>query len=464
MSTAATSAGTEADAIAEVAEAGVTASHVLGEDGGDTGDGREPEVGDERRAMDPWLFFAAMALSCLGLVMVYSAGVYTARVRHDNWEFFLERQGLFFALGTAVMLGVSRIDYRVFRRFAGLFMGLALFGLVAVLFVGDEVNGARRWIRLPGMNIQPSELAKVALAGFLSTMLARQGERVRRFKVGFLPPLVVASVTMLLVLLERDLGTTILLGALTMTLLFVAGTRIAYVLAAAMLAAPLVWHQIVDVGYRKGRLLDYLSGEQSYQIQQSLIAVGSGGPWGLGLGAGRQKLGFLPENHTDFILASIGEELGLAGISAVIALFCLLVWRGLVTARNAPDRFGTYLAIALSALFGFQAMINMAVVLDVIPAKGITLPFLSYGGSSLLVSMGAVGILLAISRRPRPWRISDQRGARTLAAAAAPGETRAQRIAQARGQAPHRTGVLQRLWPFGRPGPAPVRRANVRRG
>jgi cell division protein FtsW len=407
--------------------------------------------------MDPWLFFAAMALSCLGLVMVYSASVYTARTRYGDWEFFLGRQGLFFALGTALMLAVSRIDYRILRRFSGALMVAGLLGLVAVLVVGDEVNGARRWIRFPGMNLQPSELAKVALAVFLSAMVARQGERVRRFTAGFLPPLLVASLTMLLVLLEKDLGTTILLGALTMTVLFVAGTRIAYVLAAAMLAAPLVWHQIVDVGYRKGRLLDYLSGEQSYQIQQSLIAVGSGGPWGLGLGAGRQKLGFLPENHTDFILASIGEELGFAGICGVLALLCLLVWRGLVAARMAPDRFGTYLAVALSALFGFQALINMAVVLDIIPAKGITLPFLSYGGSSLLVSMGAVGILLAISRRPLPWRISDQRSAR----APAPAPSRVQR-AQGRAASPP---PPRRWWQRWRPAPPPAAtaRKNVRR-
>lgn len=412
-------------------------------------------VAAERRAMDPWLFFAAMALACLGLVMVYSAGVYTARARHGDWEYFLGRQGLFLALGTGIMLAVSRIDYRVLRRFAGAGMILGLLGLVAVLFVGVEVNGARRWIRFPGMNIQPSELAKVALAIFLSAMVARQGERVRRFTTGFLPPLLVASLTMLLVLAEKDLGTTILLGTLTMTMLFVAGTRIAYVLAAAMLAAPLMWQQIVDVGFRRGRLLDFLSGEHSYQIQQSLIAIGSGGTWGLGLGAGRQKLGFLPENHTDFILASIGEELGLAGICVVIGLFCLLVWRGLVTARMAPDRFGTYLAVALSALFGFQALINMAVVLNLIPAKGITLPFLSYGGSSLMVSMGAVGILLAISRRPRPWRISDQRSSR----APAPVQSRVQRLQQGRGAAAPAT---KKWWPFGQT-PAPALRRNVRR-
>jgi cell division protein FtsW len=406
---------------------------------------------DDRRAMDPWLFFAAMALASLGLVMVYSASVYTARIRYHDWEYFLGRQGVLFGLGTVVMLATSRLDYRIFRRFAPHLMALGLLGLLAVLAVGDEVNGARRWIRAPGINIQPSELAKVCLAIFLSAMLARQGERVRRFTGGFLPPLVVASLTMLLVLLEKDLGTTILLGALTLTMLFVAGTRISYVAAAMMLAAPLVWAQMIGVGYRRGRLMDFLSGEQSYQIQQSLIAIGSGGTWGLGLGAGRQKLGFLPENHTDFILASIGEEVGLVGIYAVIALFCLLVWRGLVAARNAPDRFGTYLAVALSALFGLQALINICVVLEVVPAKGITLPFLSYGGSSLLVSMGMVGILLSISRRPRPWRISDQRqraagsgpdqrGARGPLARPPRGSTRHQPEGPAR----------RRWWPFGR--------------
>jgi cell division protein FtsW len=383
------------------------------------------EVAEERRAMDPWLFFAAMALACLGLVMVYSAGVYTARMRTTTGSTSSGVRGCSSRSARGSCWRSRGSTTGCFAGSRGCSWG-GVAGLVAVLFVGDEVNGARRWIRFPGMNIQPSELAKVALAGFLSAMLARQGERVRRFTAGFLPPLLIASLTMLLVLLEKDLGTTILLGALTMTLLFVAGTRIAYVLAAAMLAAPLVWHQIIDVGFRKGRLMDYLSGEQSYQIQQSLIAIGSGGPWGLGLGAGRQKLGFLPENHTDFILSSIGEELGLAGICVVIGLFSLLVWRGLVTARMAPDRFGTYLAVALSALFGFQALINMAVVLDIIPAKGITLPFLSYGGSSLMVSMGAVGILLAISRRPRPWRISDQRSRR----APAPPPSRAQRVQQ----------------------------------
>jgi cell division protein FtsW len=216
---------------------------------------------------------------------------------------------------------------------------------------------------------------------------------------------------MLLVLLEKDLGTTVLLGTLSLILLYVAGTRSSWVLAAIMVAAPLAWSQIVGVGYRRARLESFLSGDD-YQVEQGLIAIGSGGPFGLGLGNGRQKLGFLPENHTDFILATIGEELGLLGIATVIALYALLVWRGLVVARTASDRFGTYLAIGLSSLFGLQALINMAVVLAVMPAKGITLPFVSYGGSSLLVSMASVGVLLSISRRPEPWAISDMRGRR----------------------------------------------------
>lgn len=363
--------------------------------------------------MDPWLFFAAIALAAVGLVMVYSAGSWLGQEMYGNWEFFLWRQAGFLAVGLAGMLFISRLDYRLLRRFGPQLMFAALGMLVLVLIFGQEINGARRWIRFAGVGIQPSELAKLALAVFLAATLARQGERVRMFKRGFLPVISFASIMMLMVLLEKDLGTTILMGALTLIMLFVAGTRLSFVVAAVMLAAPLIWQQIVGVEYRRGRLEDFLSGD-GYQVHQALIAIGSGGAWGLGLGNGRQKLGFLPENHTDFILATVGEELGFVGIAVVLGLFGLLVWRGLVVAKRAPDRFGTYLATGISALFGLQALVNMAVVLEVIPAKGITLPFLSYGGSSLLASLVGVGILLSISRRPDPWRLSDQRGRRRV--------------------------------------------------
>lgn len=358
--------------------------------------------------MDPWLFFAALALGCLGLVMVYSSSAWLGSRTVDSWQFFLRRQATFFALGVGVMLTVSRIDYRVLRRFSAHLMSLAVALLVLVLFISEDINGARRWIDLGPIHMQPSELAKIALVVFLAATLARRGEQIRRFKTGFLPPMIAACATMALVLAEKDLGTTVLLGSLSLILLYVAGTRASWVLAAIMVAAPLAWSQIVNVGYRRERVESFLSGDD-YQVEQGLIAIGSGGPFGLGLGNGRQKLGFLPENHTDFILATIGEELGIIGIFTIIGLFALLVWRGLVIARQAEDRFDTYLAIGLSALFGLQALINMAVVLAVMPAKGITLPFVSYGGSSLLVSMAAIGVLLSISRRPEPWAISDMR-------------------------------------------------------
>lgn len=371
--------------------------------------------------MDPWLFFAALALSALGLVMVYSAGAWFGHEVFGDWEYFLHRQAGFLVVGVALMLALSRIDYRVLRRFSPHLMLAALAMLLLVLVIGQEINGARRWIRFGSVGIQPSEVAKVTLTIFLAATLARQGERVRMFKRGFMPVMGIATFTMLMVLAEKDLGTTILLGSLTLIMLFAAGTRLSYVVAAVMLAAPLVWQQIVGVDYRRGRLEEFMSGD-GYQVHQALIAIGSGGPWGRGLGHGRQKLGFLPENHTDFILATIGEELGLLGILLVLSLVALLVWRGLVIARQASDRFGTYLATGLSALFGLQALVNMAVVLELIPAKGITLPFLSYGGSSLLASLGAVGLLLSISRRPAAWQLSDQRG-RRRARAPKPGTT-----------------------------------------
>ena len=368
----------------------------------------EEEAPRLSQPMDPWLFFAATALSVMGLVMVYSAGSWLGHTLYDAWEHFLLRQAVFLGVGFVLMIGLSRLDYRVLRRFAPHLMIGAITLLLIVLVVGDEINGARRWIRVGSFGLQPSEIAKLTLAIFLAATLARQGERIRRFKTGFMPVMTISGFTMLLVLLEKDLGTTILLGSLTLIMLFVAGTRLSYIVAAVMVGAPLVWQQILGLEFRRQRLEEFLSGD-GYQVHQALIGIGSGDVWGAGLGNGRQKLGFLPENHTDFILATVGEELGFVGMATVIGLMLLLVWRGLVAAANAGDRFGTYLATGLSALFGLQALVNMAVVLEVIPAKGITLPFLSYGGSSLLTSLSAVGLLLAISRRPIAWRLSDQR-------------------------------------------------------
>ncbi len=358
--------------------------------------------------MDAWTLFAALSLTLFGLLMVYSASAWIGQTRVGDWEFFLQRQSAFAAVGVMAMLTLSRLDYRVFRRLSPHLMLGSLALLVFVLMAGQEVNGARRWVHVMGLSLQPSELVKLTLAVFLATTLARRGERIRVFRTGFLPVMLMATVTMVLVLLERDLGTTILLGLLTLTLLFAAGTRLSFVAAAIMAAFPILWHQVLDVSYRRGRIEAFLSGD-GYQVKQALISVGSGGLWGVGLGQGRQKLGFLPEAHTDFILAIVGEELGFIGIVGVLVVFGVLVVRGLVIARAATDRFGMFLATAISALFGLQTIINMAVVLELIPAKGITLPFLSYGGSSLVTSLACVGILLSISRRPPISRFADMR-------------------------------------------------------
>lgn len=389
---------------------GLEVGSEAGRGGRRSSDGRARSAERDDNPVDPWLCFAAMALVCMGLVMVYStSGWLGHRGTAGDWEYYLYRQGAFVVAGLGLMAAVSRLDYRILRRFAPQLMLLALAGLVMVLVVGNEVNGAKRWIDFGPVHVQPSEVAKVALAIFLAAVLARKGERVRSFKEGFVPVMIAAGLTMLLVHWEKDLGTTILLGALTLTMLFVAGTRASYVAAAIMVAVPLAWSRIVGVAFRNERLEEWAQGG-GYQVKQGLIALGSGGFWGVGLGAGRQKLGHLPENHTDFILAGVGEELGLFGVLLVVLLFAMLVWRGLVISTQAEDRFGTYLAVGLSSLFGLQALVNMSVVLNVIPAKGITLPFLSYGGSSMLISCAAVGLLLSISRSPEPWAISDQRG------------------------------------------------------
>ncbi|MGB1698361.1 MAG: putative lipid II flippase FtsW [Nannocystaceae bacterium] len=356
------------------------------------------------RGVDPVLILAALALSCLGLVMVYSASGWLARQTTGSWTYYLQRQSVFLGVGIVVMLAVSRVDYRLLRRYAVHTMLGAIVLLVLVLIFGREVNGAKRWLSIGPISMQPSEVAKIALIIFLSFTLARKGTRVKNFKEGFMPVMFAAGSTMLLVGLEKDLGTTLLLGAIALIMLYVAGTRASYVAGAILMLLPLAWYQVIGVAFRNTRLLEFQAGG-GYQVKQGLIAVGSGGIWGAGLGAGRQKLGHLPENHTDFILATVGEELGLLGIFLVLTLFMTITWRGLVIARRAADPFGTYLAVGLSTMFGLQALVNVSVIFNVIPAKGITLPLVSYGGSSLFISLASIGMLLSISRSTGPWRV-----------------------------------------------------------
>ena len=324
--------------------------------------------------------------------MVFSSGAVFAARKYGDATYFLKRELIYAILGLGAMSLGARLDYSIYRRLAYPLLGVSILTLVAVLKFGSRAGGAIRWFRLGPLSFQPSELAKLALCVYLAYLLARKAEKVRVFSVGFLPPLLVTGLMMGLLLKQPDLGTAVIFGVVALGLLFIAGTRTSYLIVALLIAAPAGWKFIVSTPFRMKRMLAFLDPwafrrDVGYQITESLISVGSGGVTGLGLGDGRQKLFFLPEAHTDFILSIVGEELGLVGVLAVITGFSVLVWRGLRTALRARDVFGTYLAFGITTMFGLQALVNIGVVLGSLPTKGLPLPFISYGGTSLVMSL-----------------------------------------------------------------------------
>ena len=364
---------------------------------------RPSEVG-----VDRVLVGAVLALAALGVVMVYSSGAVFAAKKYGDATYFLKRELIYAILGLGALSLATRVDYSIYRRLAYPLLFVSLGLLAAVLKVGSRAGGAVRWFRAGPLSFQPGELAKLALCVYLAYLLARKAEKVRVFSVGFLPPLLVTGLMMVLLLKQPDFGTAAIFGAVALGMLFVAGTRTSYLILAALVAAPVGWKFIVSTPFRMRRMLAFLDPwafrrDVGYQITESLMSVGSGGVTGLGLGDGRQKLFFLPEAHTDFILSIVGEELGLLGILTVIALFGVLVWRGYRTAFRARDVFGAYLAFGITTMFGLQALVNIGVVLGSLPTKGLPLPFISYGGTSLLMSLFAAGVLANISaRNPEP--------------------------------------------------------------
>jgi cell division protein FtsW len=306
------------------------------------------------------------------------------------------------------MAVAMRLGYRRLARLAYPILLVAIGLMIAVLIpgIGSTAGGAQRWIRLAGFSLQPSELLKLAWVIYLAYSLARKREKVASFSVGFLPHLLLAGFLAVLCLGQPDFGSAVALIFLLFAMLFAAGAKLSYLVASVLVALPIGYHLIASSPYRLRRLLAFLDpwgtrhGE-GYQVAESLLSVGSGGITGLGLGDGRQKLYFLPEAHTDFIFSIIGEELGLIGVVAVVLLYGLLIWRGLRASLSASEPFGVYLGLGLTTLFAFHALVNMSVALGLLPTKGLTLPFVSYGGTSLVVMMGAAGILLSISASAR---------------------------------------------------------------
>ncbi len=353
--------------------------------------------------VDVVLAATVIALVGFGVVMVYSASVIEATVVYRDAQYFLKKQGVFALVALTVMFLGSRFDYQRLRKLTyPLLLVVATLMSMTALGLGHSGGGAARWLRVGPVNVQPSELAKLALVLWLAYSLDKKRELVKSFKIGFVPHVLMAALLMGLCLKQPDFGGAVVLLFLTFSMLFVAGARVGYILGATLLGVALAAPFVRFSAYRWERILAWLDmaqhrGDLAYQPFQAVMSFGSGETTGLGIGQGLQVL-YLPEAHTDFISAIIGEELGFLGILALCLVYVVLVARGIRTALAAPDDYGMYIAFGVSVLFGVQALINLSVAMSILPTKGLTLPFISYGGSSLLVNAAAMGVLLNVSR------------------------------------------------------------------
>ena len=355
----------------------------------------------KKLAFDKLLFSTVIVLTAFGLIMVYSASAVQGRDAGLNR--FLVKQSLAAALGLAAMALAMHVDLRKVRQPPVIYAGML--GIVALLLaalLGPEWNDVNRWLFIGGVSIQPSELAKLAVAIFVAYQIHRQTER-EGDNALLLPCGLVLAAVVGLILLQPDLGTSTLICAVALMMLFLSGVRKRFFASGAMTLVPLLAAVILSVDYQRQRLLAFLDpGLEpmgiNWQANQSLIAVGSGGLTGVGLAQGVQKLHFLPHPHSDFVYAVIAEELGFLGAVAVLAVFALLVWRGAVAGARASESFGRYLAWGLTAMLALQASLHVGVVLKLLPTKGIPLPFISYGGSSLVVCLIAAGLILNVSQ------------------------------------------------------------------
>ena len=355
---------------------------------------------------DLMLIIPTLLLLGIGLVAIYSASSLLAEHRMGDGYYYLKRQAIFCALGITVMLLARNIPTEVFRRLAYPALGVtcALLGLLLVPQLGFSGGGASRWLRLGGFSFQPSELAKVSLILYLAYSMAKKGPEMTKFSKGFLPHILVTVTFMALIIMQPDMGTCVILGCWLLIILFVGGARLVYLLTTVLLFVPVAAWLVYTASYRLKRWWAFIDPWEDpqglgFQIIHSFLAFGSGGIFGVGLGNSKEKLFYLPEPHTDFILSIVGEELGLIGTGAVIVLFALLIMRGIKIALTASDLYSSYLAMGVTTLFGLQVIINMGVVTGLLPTKGLTLPLVSYGGSSLVTSLLGIGILLHVSAR-----------------------------------------------------------------
>lgn len=359
---------------------------------------------------DKWLFGAALFLVCVSVVMVYSALAGRNMEASSASVELVARQATWVLLGAFLMVIVMRVDYRAWQTptvintaLGGVFAGLVLLAVMKLAGAGTEVKGAQRWLGVGSVGIQPSEFGKLAIILFVANLLSHRMERINDLRSVLMPVGIVLGAMGALILFQPDLGTTVSIAIVAFSMLFAAGLSLQYLGMTALLSLPALYLLVWEVPYRRARVTAFLDPwadplNTGFQIIQSLIAVGTGGITGRGLMEGLQKLRFLPEPQTDFIYAVIAEETGLLGSIAVLGALLVIGWRGLRIAANAQDRFGAFLAIGLTTMMAVQGLINISVVLGLLPTKGLPLPFVSAGGSSMLVNLIGLGILLNVSQ------------------------------------------------------------------
>lgn len=368
---------------------------------------------DDLHKFDYLLVITISALLIVGLMMIYSATFALGYQLHDQPTYYFIRQILWMGIGLLALIILARVEYHTWRRFSIPIMAVTLLLLGLVLLIGDIRFGGQRW--LVNGSIQPSELSKLAIIIYIADWLSSKGDQIRKVSYGLIPFAILLGLVTGLIVLQRDLGTSILIGSTALAMFFIAGGNLWQMILSGMLGGATLAALITRSSYRMARITAFLDPLNSdplgngYQIRQILIALGSGGLTGLGLGASRQKFGYIPASHTDGIFAILGEELGLIGGLAVIALFAFLTYRGFRIALTAADSFGTILASGITCSLIFQAIVNIGVVTASFPFTGIPLPFISFGGSSLVVSMASVGLLLAVSRRTMPVDPQEQK-------------------------------------------------------
>ena len=352
---------------------------------------------------DVMLLSIVLILVVIGTAAIYSASSYIA-LGEDNGtsHTYLHKQLVRLALGLILMILFMQIDYHLLQKMAPVFLGIAFILLIYVLIGGDFAKGSRRAFKINGISFQPSEMAKYALILFLSTFLIDKGKKLKELSDGLLPALIVIFIVLFPIVLEPDLGTTIIIFLISMIMVFVAGASLYHLSGLAALAMAVVSMFLVSFPYQKARLIGFLNpirgiGEPVYQIRQSLISFGNGGFFGVGLGNSRQKMHFLPHPFNDFIYSIVGEEAGLIGCVLLLLLFMAFMWRGLWIAVHAPDKKGQLLAIGITVSIVIYALFNAGIALNLLPVTGITMPFISYGGSSLIMNFIAIGVLLNIS-------------------------------------------------------------------